>query len=183
MPKFRDYTGLERTPPSMAWLIRERAKVKGMIEWRQKRLEQLPREILELQSKLDALDQVIPLHEVKVDPKVIKGTRRKRKALVPHGMVTRVIYRVLREANGQPRFTSEIALELLREAGMPITHDNKVAATDRVSHRLRALVKGGTVTRHHSTELGYCEDGAWSLPKDGWAQDDEDDQEPFLKAA
>lgn len=66
MPKFRDYTGLERTPSSMAWLIRERAKLKGMIERRQKQLQELPREILELQTVLDALDRVIPLHEVKV---------------------------------------------------------------------------------------------------------------------
>lgn len=32
MPKNHPYTGLLRTPPSMAWLIRERASLKGQIE-------------------------------------------------------------------------------------------------------------------------------------------------------
>lgn len=120
MPKFRSYTNLERTPPSMAWLIRERSKLKGMIERRQKQLEDLPREIVELQSRLDALDHVFPLHEVKVDPKIIKGTRPQRKDLAPRGLMTRVIYRVLKEAAGKPRLSSEIAIEFLREAGLPI---------------------------------------------------------------
>jgi len=183
MPKFRDYTNLERTPPSMAWLIRERAKLKGMIERRQKQMEDLPREIVELQLKLDALDAVIPLHEVKVDPKVIKGTRPQKKALLPYGVLTRVIYRVLREAEGQSRFSSEIALELLREAGMPVTHESKIYATRRVSHRLGNMARAGLVARHHDLDTFGRAEGSWSLPKDGWARGDEDDQEPLRKAA
>jgi hypothetical protein len=183
MPKNRDYTGLLRTPPSMAWLIRERAKLKGMIERRQKQLEDLPREIVAIQARLDALDAVIPLHEVKVDPQVIKGTKPKKKSLLPYGVLTRVIYRVLREAGGQPCFSSQIALEVMKEAGIPINHANKVLVTSRVGHRLGNMARQGRVVRHHGTAAGLYNEGAWSLPKQGWAQDDEDDQEPFLKAA
>jgi len=32
MPKNRDYTGLERTPSSMAWLIAQRAKLRGQLD-------------------------------------------------------------------------------------------------------------------------------------------------------
>ena len=149
MPKFRTYTGLEHTPPSMAWFIRERAKLKGMIERRQKQMEELPRETLELQSLLDALDRVIPLHEVKVDPKVIKGQRPRQKSLFPYGSLTRVIFRCLREAGGKPCFTSEIALDLMRESGIPVTRDKEVYVTDRVSRRLNGLAKEGRVLRHH----------------------------------
>lgn len=183
MPKFRDYTNLERTPPSMAWLIRERAKLKGMIERRQKQLEELPREILELKTRLDALDLVIPLHEVKVDPQAIKGTRAKSKPMAPHGVMTRVIYRVLKEAKGEPRSSSEIALEFMREIGMPVTRANRVHATERVRRRLKSLAIAGSLERHHDLYLRDNSEGSWSFPKDGWARDDEDDQEPFLKAA
>lgn len=183
MPKYRQYTNLERTPPSMAWLIRERAKLKGMIERRQKQIKDLPREIVALQSNLDALDAVIPLHEVKVDPKVIKGKREYTKALGPYGLMTKVIYRVLKEAKGQPRFSTEIALEFVREAGLPMTHDTKVLATSSVRRRLKNMANEGLVIRHHSTEVGSRNEGYWSLPKDGWARDDEDDQESLRNAA
>lgn len=183
MPKFRQYTNLERTPPSMAWLIRERAKLKGMIERRQKQMEDLPREIVELQSKLDALDAVIPLHEVKVDPKIIKGTRAKRKALGPHGLMTRVIYEVLKKAAGAPVFTSEIALEFMRRAGIPMSRAAKIDATTRLQYRLKKLCRDGDVIRHHDPKIGENTEGSWSLPKDGWARGDEDDHEPFHKAA
>lgn len=183
MPKNRDYTGLVRTPPSMAWLIRERSMIKGMLERRQKQLEQLPREILELQMKLDALDAVIPLHEVKVDPKAIKGKQEQVKALGPYGLMTKVIYRVLKEAAGKPCFSTEIALEFIREAGIPMTHANKIYATNRVSRRLKGMASEGKVVRHHSSSQGTNDEGLWSLPADGWARDDDDDQEPWPKAA
>lgn len=183
MPKFRQYTNLERTPPSMAWLIRERAKLKGMIERRQKQMEDLPREIVELQSKLDALDAVIPLHEVKVDPKIIKGTQTKRKALGPHGLMTRVIYEMLKKATGQPVFTSEIALEFMRRVDIPMSRAAKVDTTTRVRYRLKQMCRNGNVIRHHDPAHGENTEGSWSLPKDSWARDDEDDQEPIRKAA
>lgn len=183
MPKFRDYTGLERTPQSMAWLIRERAKLKGLIERRQRQLDELPREILELQTKLNALDLIIPLHEVKVDPQVIKGTRPREKSLAPFGVMTSVIYRVLKEAKGEPRSSSEIALEFMREIGMPVTRANRVHATERVRRRLKAMSHAGSVERHHDLYVRDNSEGLWSLPKNGWAADDEDDQEPMRKAA
>lgn len=181
MPKNRDYTGLVRTPPSMAWLIRERSVIKGMLERRQKQLEQISREIPELQMKLDALDAVIPLHEVQVDPKAIQGKQEKVKTLGPYGLMTKVIYRVLKEAAGKPCFSTEIALEFIREAGLPMTHANKVYATNRVRRRLKNMASEGKVVRHHSSRQGTNDEGLWSLPVDGWAS--EDDQEPWQKAA
>ncbi|MBM4192636.1 MAG: hypothetical protein FJ196_06230 [Gammaproteobacteria bacterium] len=183
MPKNRQYTNLERTPPSMAWLISERAKLKGMLERRQKQLEDLPGEIVDLQAKLDALDAVIPLHEVKVDPKAIKGKREKVKAIGPYGLMTKVIYRVLKEAEGKPCLSTEIAIEFIREAGLAMTRANKVYITLRVSCRLKSMVRKGQVVRHHSSSVGANDEGLWSLPKDGWARDDEDDHEPLRKAA
>lgn len=73
MPRNRDYTGLVRTPSSMAWLIRKRSLLKGQIDRLSKMQTDIPDKIKTLQNELDALDAVIPLHEVPVDPTVIKG--------------------------------------------------------------------------------------------------------------
>jgi hypothetical protein len=56
----------------MAWLIRERARLKGQIDRIDKQLESLPRERVELEQALAALDRVIPLHEVPVNPSEIR---------------------------------------------------------------------------------------------------------------
>jgi hypothetical protein len=88
MPTSRDYTGLVRTPSSMAWLIRNRSLIKGRIDRLSKMRAEIPDKIKEPQQELDVLDAVIPLQEEPVDPKVIKGRRPKRQALAKHGELT-----------------------------------------------------------------------------------------------
>src|SRR5574343_872315 len=88
MPTNRDDTGLVRTPSSMAWLIRKRSLLKGQIDRLSKMQADIPDKISALQEELDAIDAVIPLHEVPVEPKVIKGRRPKRPALAKHGELT-----------------------------------------------------------------------------------------------
>lgn len=111
--KNRDDTGLLRTLPSMAWLIRERAKLKGKIEAIQRKMEALPREMLELQTLLESLDRTFPLHEVQVEPKGIHGKQPKKPSVGPYGALTKHVLRQLREAGG-PVYTAEIALSFAR---------------------------------------------------------------------
>jgi hypothetical protein len=106
MPSNRDYTGLERTPSSMAWLIGKRARIKGQLDRLRRIQSTLPDQIAELESALKALDAVIPLHEVKVDPQVIKGCAPKGPAIAASGELTRFLLRVLREAKGEPLYTA-----------------------------------------------------------------------------
>lgn len=89
MPKNRDYTGLDRSPSSLTWLIRRRAELRGAIDYIDKQLESLPQQRREHVKSLKALDQVFPLHEVKVEPKKITGIQPRRPALFPHGALTR----------------------------------------------------------------------------------------------
>ena len=78
MAKNRDYTGLIQTPSSMVWLIGQRARVKGQLD-RLRRLQLTrPDRIKAAEAEMAALDIVIPLHEVKVDPQIIRGRRPKR---------------------------------------------------------------------------------------------------------
>ena len=159
MPKNRDYTGLERTPSSMAWLIRARSIAKGKLDRLIKLQGDLPAQIARAEADVSALDCVIPLHDVPVDPASIKGTRRKSKALFPHGLMTKGILNCLKIANGAPLGSVEIAVHVAKFGGIPITPANKMVI--RVSRRLKEMVRGGGVVRHH--EKITQEYGQWSL--------------------
>ena len=79
MPKNnREYTGLDRTPPSMAWLLRKRSILKGELDAIDMALEALPRQRVEKAQQLAALDATIQMHEVQVEPSIVRGTRKAR---------------------------------------------------------------------------------------------------------
>jgi hypothetical protein len=161
MPSNRDYTGLERTPSSMAWLIGKRARIKGQLD-RLKRIQSaLPDQIAELEGELMALDAVIPLHEVRVDPKVIKGCAPKGPTIAAHGELTRFLLRVLREARGEPLYTAEIAMRFAREHQIQFDQMPSAELMDRIGKRLGVLVQKGLVRRHH--KLRTRGPGLWSL--------------------
>jgi hypothetical protein len=161
MPKNRDYTGLVRTPSSMAWLIRKRSVLKGQIDRLSKMQADIPDKIKALQNELDALDAVIPLHEVPVDPQVIKGRRPKGPALAQHGELTRFLLNRLREAGDQGLYTSELAAEFVRLHNVDLSQVKMAVVMDRVKKRLGALEREGDVRRHH--ELATQNLGRWSL--------------------
>jgi len=164
MPKYRTYTGLIRTPPSLAWLIRQRAALKGRIDKIQRALDALPRELVELQQRLAALDAVIPLHEVQIDPTRIRGSAPRGPALLPPGVLTREILRFLREAQGEPRYTSEIAMYVARQAGLGMAKVRKPDLIGRVGDRLKKLRASGLLTSQHD-QAGNRE-GMWQLVED-----------------
>lgn len=162
MPKNRDYTGLLRTPPSLAWLIREKAKARGRLERLEKALASLPDEIEQAKVEIAALDAVIPRHRVKVDPQIIQGVRAKKPPLLPYGALTRRILEMLR-LNGKPVYSTEIALFVARAEGVDLDDISKGRLVKIVCHRLRALVSAGVVVRHHELSSGARDEGLWSL--------------------
>lgn len=171
MSKYRDYTGLLRTPPSLAWLIRERSRLKGQIDQCEKALDQLPRTLVELNQQLAALDAVIPRHEVKVDPKRIVGTRPRGPALLPFGVMSREILRCLRQAEGTPRYTSEIAMHVARATGLDMTKVRKADLIGRVGDRLKKMRAAGLIRSQHDQATNS--EGTWAL-----VQDAEEEQSP-----
>ena len=161
MPSNRDYTGLIRTPSSMVWLIGHRAKIKGQLD-RLKRMQgTLPDKIRAAEAELAAIDAVIPLHEVKVDPGVIKGVKPKGPAAAAHGVLTRFLLKQLRVAAGKPLYTTELALNFARERAIDPAILGHAEIMDRVGKRLRVLTAKGLVCRHHAKETRGM--GQWSL--------------------
>lgn len=169
MPKNRDYTGLVRTPSSMAWLIGHRAKLKGQLDKAQTLLEELPVRIEGLQNELRAIDAVIPHHRVKVDPEIIQGKRLYAPRILGGGTMTREILRALREATPSCLFTSEIAFRVARRAGVDIVEVGEAQLMDRIGRRLRALAQHRVVVRHHPTSTRA--QGSWSLASSNFTEE------------
>lgn len=148
MGKNRDYTGLAITPSSMVWLICQRGRLKGVIEKLQKVLNEAPAQLARYQNELNAIDAVIPLHEVKVDPSAIVGKRPKRKNSLPRGAMKRHILNYLRSANA-PLYTDDIALHVAKLENIDLEAFPRVRFTRLISYRLKDMARQGLVTRHH----------------------------------
>lgn len=175
MPKNRDYTGLVRTPPSMAWLIRERARLKGAIDKIDKQLEQLPRERVALVQALASLDQVIPLHEVRVDPEAIVGVKAQAPRIAPYGKLRKGILTALRLAQGRPLYSFEIAGQVAHQLGLHLDGPTKSRLRVAVKKQLQKLRDAGLAKPLHEWSKGKSEDGVWVLTT-GQSNDQDDAQ-------
>jgi hypothetical protein len=156
-----------RTPSSLKWLVDKRARLVQEI----RRTEIEARSIgLELEKRCDALrrdlaalDRVLSLHEIAIDPESIPpiNGQRARRAL-PHSYLTRSIMKCLRLANGSWCSTLEIALFVATTANLDI--ESRAFSEIRLStrYRLKNLHAAGRVIRRHEGRRNT--ENYWSLP-------------------
>ena len=147
----------------MAWLLRERSRLKGLVDRCELQMAELRLRIVQLQTQMDALDAVFPPHTVPVDPKIVVGRQPRTPSILEYGVMSKGILQCLRHANGRPQYTTEIALSVARYAGLVLTHCIKTDLFSRVSMRLQVLVRKGLVLRDHKIAPGNREEGQWSL--------------------
>ncbi|MBY0411886.1 MAG: hypothetical protein K2Q97_17595 [Burkholderiaceae bacterium] len=147
----------------MAWLIGHRSKVKGALDKQQAILNNAPGQIARYQAELDALDAVIPLHEVLVDPKTIVGTRPRRKNSMPRGNMKRHILNYLRSAD-RPLYTHDIALHVAKLENIDLETFPRTRFMKLISYRLKGMTAEGSVQRHHPEQTSKM--GRWSLRSD-----------------
>lgn len=148
----------------MAWLIGQRARIKGQLDRLWRLAATLPERIKAAETEMASLDAVIPLHEVKVDPQIIRGRRAKRPNAAAYGAMTKFLLKQLRMSAGQPIYTSELTLQFAREHAVDFSLLPQAELMDRVSKRLRVLTDQGVVRRHHTTTTTDL--GSWSLVMD-----------------
>lgn len=159
-----EYTGLLRTPSSMAWLLNQRASILGRIEHKTEQKSKLQADISSLRQQLTAIDRVIRQHEVQVDPEAVHGRRSKRKSLVGYGQMGRFVLEQFREANGQTLSTTELAIRFLKSIGEDVTMLKLRDARRRISWRLSDMAQAGTLERRHKPdERGVYKEGIWAL--------------------
>jgi len=128
----------------MAWLIGERARIKGRIDRLQLLAERIPLELETLSQQLRSLDAVFPLHEVKVDPSVIRGKKKYAQKLLPHGAMTRGIYDCLREnSECGPVYSTEVMHFIARTNNLDIKAIGRERLLGQIAKRLGAMAKKG----------------------------------------
>lgn len=157
------YHDLPRTPSSLTWLINQRAHAKGLLARRRRQLEKLPAEIAELEARIEALDVVIPMHEVPIDAESIPPREPRKAKKFPHGSLTRCILSYLRDHGvSVPRYTTEIAIDVARQMDFKLDRRSKPELVGLIGRALRQMAKQGRVVRHHDTSEGTDQEGLWT---------------------
>lgn len=100
----RRYTGLEKTPSSMAWLLKQRAEVRGKLDRAKRRLMEYERQLARQRFELDALKA-----ELATLPILPRRTTNSARLFEGRGQVEASIMTILREANPSPMSTAAIA--------------------------------------------------------------------------
>lgn len=126
-------------------------------------LNNAPGQIARYQAELDALDAVILLHEVLVDPDAIVGRRPRRKNSMPRGNMMRHILNYLRSAD-RPLYTDDIALHVAKLENIDLETFPRTKFMKLISYRLKGLASKGSVQRHHPEQTSKM--GRWSLRSD-----------------
>lgn len=156
-----------RTPSSLKWLVDKRARLVQEITYRESEAKSvaldLERHCDSLRRDLAAIDRVLSLHEIVIDPESILPIKSQRGGRgLPHNHLTKSIMKCLRLANGAWCSTSEIALFVASVANMDI--ESQIFAGLRVStrYRLKNLHAAGRVVRRHEGRRNI--ENYWSLP-------------------
>lgn len=163
------------TPSSLKWLIRRRAQVAGrlisaecalgQIQSLQSQYELQIACIKQLRGDLTALDAVISQHDIPIDPLSIPPCNgQRRPSFYAHGGLTRAIYTCLREARGNWRTTTEIAVFVTAHCNRPILDEENETYRDSVSTMLRKLCREKKILR--TREVGaWRTEPRWALAK------------------
>lgn len=161
-----------RTPSSLTWLARKRARLSGQLEARQKELEKLlirqqdlAREIDRFGTLVAAVDATIRLHHVHLEPSDIASVRPHQSPKFGYGSLTRALLSNFRANPGKWFSTGELVTVVC--ASNNLVEDNYDPGRMRrlVRKRLRALAARQIVARPSNWIRGEQEQ-KWRLHGD-----------------
>lgn len=144
-----------RTPSALKWLITKRSRLSGALLKLNDERAKLRNEIRaldcraeKLHDQLAALDQTFALHEISMDPKVVRPVRPHTRArLLPHGQLNRITLAELRLADDWLS-TSEMVARILNhlpeQEQLPLEHVRYC-----IRMRLGALARKGLLDRRN----------------------------------
>ena len=164
---FNIYTGVERTPVALTWMLRRRQRILGDIQAIERAVEAAPGKIARLQKELEALETTIRMHEHPVDLDQIppKHFRQATKIKLPYGSIPKAVWKFLRENGNAPTKTSEFAFVVAREQGVPISKENLAILRRLVITQLNYLAAQGKLIALHPRTTN--QEGTWMLSSRG----------------
>ena len=166
------YGGVMRTvtPPSLKWLVDRRARLLARAKQLNKqadagrqRAADCDAEQEQVRRDIAALDRVLSLHEIRIDPEFIQPKKtQEAERLLPWNHLTRNILACLRRANGEWCSTTHIVMFVAEKAKKDIDETTYAILRLSIRSRLRKLRVAGKVIRRHAGNTGY--EGYWALP-------------------
>lgn len=155
-----------RIPPSLKWLINKRARLQGDIAKAEKELTELiklkQRDIQAIRNNLAAVDNTIRMHEIPIDPTLIRpicGATKKR--LFPYGGLTNLVLSCVSKAHPCSITTTEISVLIAENVNIDPQGEFFLELRTSVRHRLKNMCVDGWVERTHSVKAN--QEGSWQL--------------------
>lgn len=152
---------MTKIPSSLNWLVRRRARLKGLIEAGEREIAKLAKlndRLSGLRLDLEALDRVFSFHEIPIDPTTIPSihvsieVKIRMKTWFPHGALSRALVAALASSETGYMTTKQLAQDLLLDVHR--RHPNEVINRyeqkrfhDLVRYRLKALCNIGRLKR------------------------------------
>lgn len=155
------FTNVPVTPPELAFPIRQRQWRSGEIARLRKLIKTSEEELRLLQREVDALDVVIGMHKIKIDPRTLPSVTKQAPRLLPYGALKRGIMNALRSAGGKEMTTVEIALKVAEENSLDTTPERRKKLRIACVKELNYLLRRGDVVRLHAKQTNG--DGFWRL--------------------
>lgn len=163
-----------RIPPSLNWLINTRARLAGELEKTKRSLanaKALINELEDIESKLQAIDVALGLHNIQIDVDLIKPIESKNYRLeIPYGELTKSIllcFRIYGE-NAPVSKTQIMNFVIARHYNDNSESLSRDQLGSSITNRLKNLFHDGVLNRHHDTK--GSREGLWSLRLDNTDQ-------------
>ncbi|KAF0206369.1 MAG: hypothetical protein FD173_219 [Gallionellaceae bacterium] len=155
-----------RIPPSLKWLINKRARLQGDIAKAEKELTELiklkQRDIQSLRNNLASVDNTIRLHEIRIDPTLIRPIRGPTNSrFFAHGGLTNLVLSCVSKAHPHPISTTDIAISIAESVSIDLQGEDFSALRTSVRHRMKQICSSGWVDRTHATKT--FQEGSWQL--------------------
>jgi len=149
----------------MAWLITQRSAIQGKLDRYQRSIEAAKDRMKSTRNELKALDKVIGLHEVKVNPAAIKGKPPNRTRIFAKGKLSRFIIKIcIQRGVGVAVAPTEVTVLFLEELNMPLNSATLRDMRSRVQTQMRNLKAKGILQRHDvDPKGGPTPESQWSL--------------------
>ncbi len=153
-------------PSSLKWLVGRRARLQGLIEARERELARIAKirdRLPELKLDLAALDRIIRLHEIPIDPSSIPTIQVSKSSSVrvdkwfKHGEFSRALLTTLATCESGSMSTRQLSDALLIQVGLKYPKEQFDTSDELkfyrlVGVRLKHLCNLGRVDRVRSTQ-------------------------------
>ena len=160
---------MKKTPSYLKGLAETRARAAAEVQYLQKLVDELSRDLTTAQAELDACDRLIRKYDERLNPTLIEPIRAWKGRYGPRGKLKETIIRLLKERYPESMSTRELLIKL-----QVALHLDFITPAERMDWKrnsllsqLRGLVEEGLVLRLHDASTIKGKPGHWKWKGEG----------------